>query len=234
MYLTRPYLRGDDVADLQVHLAQLGFNPGRIDGIFGPALEHALTDFQRNCGLTPDGTLTGATLRELTRMTLSTSDRHLVNDARDRAGFNTNSSGPLVLCGASPLATLLPSSLSPSFEVCQFSDTTDEEVARFANAHGAVAVISMSSNDDLNGLHLHYWASYRSHSRHGEQLASTLATSLSRSQQLPPVEVTGMALPILRETSMTTLRIEHGQLSQAALGELSTTIGRIFDEVFHR
>ena len=30
-------LRGDDVAELQVRLAQLGFNPGRIDGIFGPA-----------------------------------------------------------------------------------------------------------------------------------------------------------------------------------------------------
>jgi hypothetical protein len=91
----------------------------------------------------------------------------------------------------------------------------------------------MSSNDDLNGLHLHYWASYRSHSRHGEQLASTLATRLSRSQQLPPVEVTGMALPILRETSMTTLHIEHGQLSQAALGELSTdVIGRIFGRSF--
>ena len=33
---TRPYLRGDDVAELQVRLAQFGFNPGRIDGIFGP------------------------------------------------------------------------------------------------------------------------------------------------------------------------------------------------------
>lgn len=234
LYLTRPNQRGDDVADLQVHLAQLGFNPGRIDGIFGPALEHALTDFQRNCGLTPDGTLTGATLRELTRMTLSTSDRHLVNDARDLAGFNTAASGPLVLCGASPLTALLSTALSGTFEVSQLLDTADEDVARFANAHGALVVLSMSCIDDLNGIHLHYWASYRSHSRHGEHLASAVATSLSRSQQLPAVEVTGMALPIMRETAMTTLRIEHGQLSQAALGELSTIISRIFGEVFHR
>jgi len=32
LYLVHPYLRGDDVAELQVRLAQLGFNPGRIDG----------------------------------------------------------------------------------------------------------------------------------------------------------------------------------------------------------
>lgn len=234
LYLTRPKLRGDDVADLQVHLAQLGFNPGRIDGIFGPALEHALTDFQRNCGLTPDGTLTRATLRELTRMTLSTSDRNLVNDARDLAGFDIATSGPLVLCGESPLGSLLSAALSGPFDVRLLRDTADEDVARFANAQGAVAVLSMSSVARLNGIHLHYWASYRSHSRHGEQLASALATSLSRSRQLPPVEVTGMALPIMRETTMTTLRVEHGALSEAALDELSTTIREIFGKVFHR
>ena len=51
LFLSHPNLRGDDVAELQVRLAQLGFNPGRIDGIFGPLLDEALSDFQRNCGL---------------------------------------------------------------------------------------------------------------------------------------------------------------------------------------
>jgi N-acetylmuramoyl-L-alanine amidase len=51
LYDTRPALRGDDVAELQVRLAQLGFNPGRIDGIFGPLTAGALTEFQRNCAL---------------------------------------------------------------------------------------------------------------------------------------------------------------------------------------
>jgi len=44
-------LRGDDVAELQVRLAQFGFNPGRIDGIFGVLTEEALNEFQRNCAL---------------------------------------------------------------------------------------------------------------------------------------------------------------------------------------
>lgn len=234
LYLTRPFLRGDDVADLQVHLAQLGFNPGRIDGIFGPALQRALQDFQRNCGLSTDGTLTKATLRELTRMTITTADRHLVNDARDLAGFDDVVSGPLVLCGESPLVALIARVLAASFDVHDLSASSDDEVARHANAHRATTVLSVQEVAQINGIHLHYWASYLSHSRHGEQLASALATGLSMSQQLPAVEVTGMALPIMRETAMTTLRIEHGPLSSTALQEFSAIVSQIFGEVFHR
>ena len=234
LYLIRPYLRGDDVADLQVHLAQLGFNPGRIDGIFGPALEQALMDFQRNCGISADGTLTRITLRELTRLTMTTSDINLVNDARDLAGFDDIASGPLILCGESPLATLLAREAASSFDVHDLTASFDDEVTRFANAHGAVSVLSIQEVSSLNVIRLHYWASYRAHSRHGEQLASSLATCLSRSERLPAVEVTGMALPIMRETKMTTLRIEHGNLDGPALHEFSTAIVDILSEVFHR
>lgn len=52
--LQRPMLRGDDVADLQLRLSHLGFDPGRIDGIFGPQTEMAVSAFQRNTGLVCD------------------------------------------------------------------------------------------------------------------------------------------------------------------------------------
>jgi N-acetylmuramoyl-L-alanine amidase len=234
LYLTRPNLRGDDVADLQVQLAQLGFNPGRIDGIFGPLLDRALSEFQRNCGLPTSGTLTRETLRELTRMTLSTSSRHLVNDARDVAGFYVITTGPLVLCGQSSLVATLSKSLASSFEVECITNAPDDEVARYANATDATAVLSLFEDATLRGIHLHYWASYRSHSRRGEHLASSLATRLSRSPELPPVEVTGMALPIMRETTMTTLRIEHQKLPDSSLLEVSDIIAGILGEVFHR
>ncbi len=234
LYLTRPNQRGDDVAELQVRLAQLGFNPGRIDGIFGPALEHALSDFQRNCGLATDGTLTRASLLELARMTPIASGRNLVTDARDLAGFDEFDSGPLILCGDSQLALLLESQLSPAIDVRRLEVSGAGAVAHFANEHSAAAVFSLQSLAGLNGIHLHYWASYRSHSRRGEQLASEIAAGLSRSQSLPRVEVTGMALPILRETRMTTLHIEHGEQSDQQLRELAVTIAQVLAEVFHR
>jgi peptidoglycan hydrolase-like protein with peptidoglycan-binding domain len=55
LVLAAPQLRGDDIAELQDSLNQLGFDCGRPDGIFGPATMRALEDFQRNGGLTPDG-----------------------------------------------------------------------------------------------------------------------------------------------------------------------------------
>lgn len=61
-------LRGDDVAELQLRLGALGFDAGRVDGIFGPMTQAAVGDFQRNAGLISDevcGPETVAFLRRL-------------------------------------------------------------------------------------------------------------------------------------------------------------------------
>jgi N-acetylmuramoyl-L-alanine amidase len=234
LYLDRPYLRGDDVAELQVRLAQLGFNPGRIDGIFGPLLEDALGEFQRNCGLEVNATLTRRTLLELTRVTPSVSDRHLVNEARDVAGFLDDASGPIVLCGTSPLRALLEDSLHFWREVVSLPDTTALEVATFANQHEAVVVLSLDQVERGDGFRLNYWASYRSHSRRGEMLASALASALAKSNVASRVEVAAMALPILRETRMTTLHVEHGPQERDELQAVSDVVTNVLVEVFHR
>lgn len=62
--VSHPYTGGDVVA-LQLRLAQLGFDVGRCDGVFAGRTEAALRDFQRNYGLTPDGTVGPATVRAL-------------------------------------------------------------------------------------------------------------------------------------------------------------------------
>ncbi|HTW19624.1 MAG TPA: N-acetylmuramoyl-L-alanine amidase [Mycobacteriales bacterium] len=62
-----PYV-GDDVAVLQQRLLELGFDPGRCDGIFGAATEAALKEFQHNVGLRADGTLGPGTLRALNQL----------------------------------------------------------------------------------------------------------------------------------------------------------------------
>ena len=227
-------MRGDDVAQLQVELAQLGFKPGQIDGIFGPLLETALCEFQSNLGIFPSATLTRETLNELRRMTTAASVRNLVNEARDIAGFDDVVNGLLVLCGTSPLLDLLYEQTRSDFDVINLETTPPSDIAAHANDNNAAVVLSFQQNDELNGIHLHYWASYKAHSRRGEQLASTVATSLSHSPVLPRVEVTGMALPILRETRMTTLHIEHGSLDLDALGVFSQALMSVLDGIIHR
>ena len=234
MYLTTPNLRGDDIAELQVRLAQFGFNPGRIDGIFGALTEEALNDFQRNCALDVSGELTRATLVELTRMTSTHTARSLVTEARERADFHDVPTGPLVICGRSPLAPLLARTCERVLKVEVLGDDTPEAVASFANANAAAFVISLQTLKHVEGVHLHYWASYRSHSRRGEQLASQIASAFSQAADLPRVEVTGMALPILRETKMITLHIEHGIDDVETLNELAEVISTVLEEVIHR
>ena len=65
--VNHPYV-GDDVAMLQQRLLDMGFDPGRCDGIFGHQTEAALREFQRNVGLAPDGTVGPSTLKALERL----------------------------------------------------------------------------------------------------------------------------------------------------------------------
>jgi len=65
LYLRVPPMRGDDVLHLQRCLDELGFACGPLDGIFSPALEVAVTEFQRNAGLNVDGIVGETTLERL-------------------------------------------------------------------------------------------------------------------------------------------------------------------------
>ena len=53
--LEKPYLRGEDVFELQEALEQDGFDPGQIDGVFGKKTERAVKRFQKSVGLKADG-----------------------------------------------------------------------------------------------------------------------------------------------------------------------------------
>ena len=53
--LQSPYMRGDDVKELQQALKDQGYDPGQIDGVFGKKTERAVKRFQKACGLKADG-----------------------------------------------------------------------------------------------------------------------------------------------------------------------------------
>ena len=61
-------IRGDDVTNLQERLLELGYDAGRADGIFGRETEAGLQAFQRDYGLTSDGTCGPSTLRALRQL----------------------------------------------------------------------------------------------------------------------------------------------------------------------
>jgi N-acetylmuramoyl-L-alanine amidase len=59
---------GDDVLELQSRLADMGFDVGRCDGIFGKRTEDALREFQHHTGLVNDGCCGPMTLREFEKL----------------------------------------------------------------------------------------------------------------------------------------------------------------------
>jgi len=59
---------GDDIAQLQQKLNGLGFDSGRVDGVFGPDTDRALREFQRNVGTDVDGTCGPEVWRALDRL----------------------------------------------------------------------------------------------------------------------------------------------------------------------
>jgi N-acetylmuramoyl-L-alanine amidase len=59
---------GDDVAQLQERLLEMGYDPGRCDAIYGQRTARAVAQFQREVGLDPDGSCGPQTLNALRRL----------------------------------------------------------------------------------------------------------------------------------------------------------------------
>ena len=60
-----------------------------------------------------------------------------------------------------------------------------------------------------------------------------MANTVSRDDVALRIEVTGMALPILRETQMTTLHVEHGLLATSEAEQLTRAISQAIRDFFH-
>ncbi|MBM2616892.1 N-acetylmuramoyl-L-alanine amidase [Actinoplanes sp. LDG1-06] len=61
-------LVGEDVRTLQERLLEMGFDSGRADSIYGPRTARAVAQFQREVGLTPDGSCGPQTMKALRRL----------------------------------------------------------------------------------------------------------------------------------------------------------------------
>ncbi|MGI6451441.1 MAG: spore cortex-lytic enzyme [Desulfitobacteriia bacterium] len=61
--------KGAEVKDLQKRLTQLGYQVGKVDGIYGKNTAAAVTRFQKNRGLKADGVAGEKTIKELKRLT---------------------------------------------------------------------------------------------------------------------------------------------------------------------
>jgi N-acetylmuramoyl-L-alanine amidase len=209
LVLKSPNLRGDDVADLQTRLCRLGFDAGRIDGIFGWATAHALEEFQRNTDMPVDGVCGPETILMLDRLGGRTGDGPGVAAVRElerlRDARRTLTDCRIVVGqfgGLSSIARATSHQLRHAGAVVMSVDEPDAVAqARAANGFGADVYVGLDA-DAADTVRIAYYAVPTFESLGGRSLAEHVADELARVWPAGQLRVVGMRLPVLRETKM--------------------------------
>ena len=206
--LVAPYLRGDDVGTLQAWLGRLGFDCGRVDGIFGPATARALEDFQRNCGLEVDGIFGPATVRALEINSARTGSGPGVATLREieRLGAVDSLRELRVVVGQfgglGALTRQIAQSLRQQGARVISVDELDPSVqAAAANRYAATVYVGFEARPDDHAA-VAYYATAGFESAGGHALATYLVKQFGEVSGFPPARMAGMRLVVLRETRM--------------------------------
>jgi N-acetylmuramoyl-L-alanine amidase len=218
LYLRTPMFRGDDVADLQRRLSALGFDTGRVDGIFGGLTSSALADFQRNVSLPVDGILGAATFRELRRVMPRHAEPELVSTVRDRDRLRRASGsllGRRIAIGEEGGLDVLVAAVrrrltTTGAHVVSLLHPDGSQQAAAANAARVEAYVGLRLDPERTGCTVSYYSGYSYESAGGRRLAELLQASAASALGVPAGGVRGMSLPVLRETRMPAVICEVG------------------------
>lgn len=210
LYRRVPMMRGDDVSSLQASLNALGFDTGKVDGVFGPDTLKGLLDFQHNRGLAEDG-ISGHVVNEELRLMQMATQKHGREAVRERqwlAALPSTIAGQRIYldpeCREPREADEAWSAVTAAFGAFQLlgaspvisrSIDTDPPArlrAQRANRINADVVVGfLLVGDDEEGVY--YFESEHSRSEGGMNIAAHLAKRLGVTKQ-------GKALPMLKET----------------------------------
>jgi N-acetylmuramoyl-L-alanine amidase len=218
LYLRNTMLRGDDVAELQQRLGALGFDTGRVDGIFGPQTCSALIEFQRNAGHPADGIAGATTVQELRRVQTRQPQPELVSAVRDRERLRQ---GPPTLTGrhvaagevgglATVVAALHRRLSAAGAQVTELHHPDGSHQARLANRAEVDAYVGLRLDPGLGGCATAYYAGYRTESTGGRRLAELTLDRVRQRLGVASGGVRGMSVPVLRETRMPAVIVELG------------------------
>lgn len=211
VYLRTPLTRGEDVAELQNRLGLLGFDAGRVDGIFGPDTQRALKEFQRNAGLPVDGICGPTTVEELRRVFgRSPTNVHSVKELESVRSQNralTELTVSITHEGFMDApAEMVRSALANKGARAQINMHPDpSHLAKLSNVLEADICIHLEEQDRVPQVRYYKGFSYSSSS--GELLANLLARHMNSPSCGLKVSPAGINVPVLRETHMTAVSL---------------------------
>ena len=222
LFLRRPMMRGEDVSELQSRLSSLGFDVGKVDGIFGPRTEQAVIEFQHNRDLAEDGKagpevvteihlVTRGEMREgrqavrerewLRRLPPTVAGTRVYLDAGCRDPHEAS-----VAWEAASAAALALQELGglPVMSRSQDGSVPERLRAHRANVFGADLIVAFQLSADGDDA-VFFFASEHSRSEAGGLLARALALELGG-------RVEGRAGALLKETRAPAVVVSRGSL----------------------
>jgi N-acetylmuramoyl-L-alanine amidase len=228
--LLAPNLRGDDVGTLQTMLGRLGFDCGRVDGIFGPLTARALEDFQRNCGLDVDGVCGPGTAKALSVISSRTGSGPGMATMRELERLGTVAASVqdqrIVLGQYGGLGALVRSVArdlrANGARVVAMDELDPSRQAAAANRYGASVYVGFEPRAQPAAT-ISYYSTAGFTSAGGQSLACRLATELAARRALDGVTTAGMRLTVLRETRMTAIVCSLGPVKRVT--DASGSIG---------
>ena len=225
-----PLMHGDDVAALQSRLTEMGFDCGRVDGIYGPRTELAVKDFQKSVGATVDGKCGPATIIALIRLTKIVSGgapsilRESANQknrgpalANKTIVLNPDGDDPLVYdVAVRTEGRLLALGASVFLTRGEKNNPSESERIAFTNNSNADLMISLHEdsykNENAHGAATYFYGSeaHGVHSIVGERFASLVQREICARTDFAHCRTHAMTWELLRLTKAPAVRIDLG------------------------
>ena len=223
-YLRRPMMRGEDISELQSRLNSMGFDCGKVDGIFGPGTERAILDFQHNRGLAEDGKVGPAVVTEIQLVTRGEMNhgRQAIRErewlrrlppslagARIYLDPGCRDSVEATQCWETTSATALAIQEAGGLPVMSRSEdalTSERVRALRANRVGSDVIVAfrLGAEDEDS---VFFFSSEHSKSMAGEELAAAIANTAGGT-------VEGRASALLKETRAPAVVVSHRVLDE--------------------
>jgi N-acetylmuramoyl-L-alanine amidase len=238
LYHRVPMMRGDDVAELQRQLNALGFDSGKVDGVFGPDTLRAVLDFQANRRMAEDGIAGRAVAAELGLMARATAKagregvrervwleslpRTLIGQRMYVDAFCGTDEERMQAWRAAITFTRIIQDLGAAPILSRSIDTTPAERVRALRANRLnVDLIVSFALPTSDGPGVTFFASAHSSSSAGERIAQSIAARLS-------VPVLGRAIPMLKHTRAPAVVVATTPLDETTGGRVAQGIIDLF------
>ena len=207
LFLRTPNLRGDDIAELQTLLNRLGFNCGRVDGIFGPLTVDAISDFQANIGVDANGICTPELVQHIRRMSSQTGEGPgvaLVRESVELAAQIATDTARIVVGffpGAAGVAHALARRVRARHPLTTTVDSDASTQAMTANRFSADVYVGVE-DAGATSCTIYFYEVPTFTSAGGRNLAHHIASAMRARIPELSVHVQGVRHPVLRETRM--------------------------------